>query len=135
MAYLNQGRPVLLIHQPYQRRADAVDVGIELTANNQLAGFLASYDNVPAAAVDKGVKDAANLPLKLADAGYRFDRKTIGGRPRAASWIARPAPKSVSDWDKAVDDAATAQRALGLDAIITPSPEIDGAQAINTLRA
>jgi hypothetical protein len=135
MAYLNQGHPVLLIHQPYQRRDDAVNVGIELTANNESAGFLASYDNVPAAAVDEGVKDAVNLPLKLADAGYRFDRKTIGGAPQAASWIARPTPNSASDWDKTIDEAAAAQRLLGLDAIITPAPEIDGAQAINSLRA
>jgi hypothetical protein len=135
MTYLNQGRPVLLIHQPYQRRKDAVDVGLELTANNEPAGYLGSYDNVPKNAVDEGVSDAATLPLKLADAGYRFDRKTIGGTPKAASWIARATPNSNAAWDKTVDEAAAAQRALGLDAIITPSPEIDGAHAINTLRA
>lgn len=134
MAYLNKGRPVLLIHQPYQRGGAALKVGIELAANKQQVGYLASYDNVRAGTVDKGLKDASNLPLRLADAGYRFDRE-MGAVPKAASWIVRPAPSSAATWDTTIDEAAAAQRALGLDAIITPSPEIGGAQAINMLRA
>lgn len=135
MAYLNQGRPILLVHQPYQRRSDLLNVGIELAASHQAAGFLASYDNVPAPAVDDGVKAAHSIPLKLADAGYRFGRETIGGAPKAASWIARPAPTSAAAWDKTIDEAAAAQRLLGLGAIITPSPELDGAHPVTVLRA
>lgn len=134
MTQLNQGKPSLLIQQPYKHRAELLDVGAKLVSSGETVGFLASYDSVHAQGVSSGVADAAALAPRLADAGYRFDRKTIGG-PKAAQWIARPAPATVGAWDKSVDEAAAAQRALGLSGITTPAPELVGAHGVNELRA
>jgi hypothetical protein len=134
MAHLNQGAPFVLIHQPYQHRGELLDVGSKLAQDGETVGLLASYDNVHEQGVISDVGKAGALAPRLADAGYRFDRKTIG-RVNAASWIARPEPTSVHAWDQTVDEAAAAQRSLGLDAITTPAPELLGAHGVNELRA
>ena len=123
---LNGGRPFLMLHQPYQRRGDLLAVSGELTANGAGAGLLGSYENVHARGVGEDIRRAAQLSPLLADPGWRFGRPTSGGVARA-SWLVRSDPTNSVSWDVAVAEAAAAQRALGLDAIITPAPEIHGA--------
>ncbi len=130
---LNQGRPFLMLHQPYQRRADLLAVGAELAGSGVSAGLLVSYDNVHARGVGEDVNKAGQLRPVMADAGWRFGRKSTGG-VATASWVARPEPNNNSSWDAAVSEAAEAQRGLGLDAIMTPALEIHGAHARSELQ-
>lgn len=123
---LNQGRPFLMLHQPYQRRAALLPVGAELAGDGVGAGLLVSYDNVHARGVTEDAGHAWQLRPVLADAGWRFGRETVGAAA-TASWLARAEPGGSPSWDAAVAEAAAAQRALGLDAIMTPAPEIHGA--------
>jgi len=112
---LNQGRPFLMLHQPYQRRADLLRVGAALAASGEGAGLLVSYDNARQSGVDEDAGKAGSLTPILGDAGWRFNREPDGQVARA-SWLAGREPSDTSSWDKAVSEAATAQRALGLDA-------------------
>lgn len=123
---LNQGRPFLMLHQPYQRRSALLRVGAELAGSGIGAGLLVSYDNVHARGVAADANKAGQLRPLLADAGWRFGRTTTG-RVATANWLARAEPTDSASWDTAVSEAAAAQRALGLDAIMTPAPEIHGA--------
>lgn len=116
----------MMLHQPYQRRADLLAVGAELAANGVGSALLGSYDNVHARGVGEDIRQAVNLRPLLADAGWRFGRATSGG-VATASWVARPEPTNNATWDVAVAEAAAAQRTLGVDAIMTPAPEIHGA--------
>lgn len=123
---VNQGRPFLMLHQPYPRRAELLRVGTELVGARVGAGLLVSYDNVHARGVAEDVRKAGQLRPILADAGWRFGRETTG-RVATASWLARPEPSNNVSWDTAVAEAAAAQRTLGLAAIMTPAAEIHGA--------
>jgi hypothetical protein len=134
VAYLNNGKPFALLHQPYQLRGELLDVGSKLAGSAERVGFIAAYDCVHEQGVVADLGDVVS-DLRLADAGYRFGRIKIGGRIDAAPWIQRPEPNSTNAWDATINDAAAAQRELGLDAITTPGPELLGAQAISDLRA
>jgi hypothetical protein len=120
------GAPVFLLQQTHHHRAALPGVGLARAADGGTApGILLSYDDVHERGVEDAARSCAPLAPLLADpGGHRPGRLTINGID-TASWIGRPAPSTPAEWDQTASEATSAQRALGVDAIIIPTVELE----------
>jgi hypothetical protein len=116
--------PFFFVHQAYNQWRELPAVAAATPQGTRSPGLVASYNNVPAKSVDELVNNRGQLMPCLADPGsLRYGHPRIRQSP-TGSWIGRSAPTSSAAWDRNVRDAFQAQRALGVDALLTPTIEL-----------
>lgn len=126
--------PTFFVAQAYNQADCLPPIGRALAAQNRLmAGALVDYDVRDQAKVEDVARSRAPLDPLLADTGWRLERPKIDGKA-TASWIRRKAPTTRGEWTRFVDEAITAQRALGTDYLVVPGVEIHGAHRIDQLQ-